>query len=512
VTARVERWGVTKRVVEAPALVTSQHWRASEAGAAVLRAGGNAVDAAVTTAFTLGVVEPWMSGLAACGFMLVAKPGRPVEVIDFAGVTPARIEPGDYPIDAGAPPSFLGLPSVQGGRNHTGWAAACVPGAVAGLAAALERHGTIGLDRALAAAIAIAEEGLPVDWHTTLTVALAAADLVRDPTAAAIYLPGGHPPQPGTRLPMPALAATLRTLAVDGPGSFYEGPIGERLVADLRAGGSRIDLVDLAAYRALVETAPSAPFRDHVVHVAGPTSGGERLLDAFAQLAATPPPFPGPPGPSTYLTHATALDAAFAAYKRRNQPITAEGSTSHVNAVDADGTMVALTFTLLTRFGARVVSPATGILLNNGMAWFDPRPGRPRSVAPTKRAQSNKCPAIATRDGTPVIAVGASGANQIVPAVFQVLAYLIDHRLDVGAALRQPRIDAADRGKVTVDVDLDPAACAALAARFPLDEAQRLVFPKLFAAPAAITRDPRTGIGRGMADLVSPVADVAGIA
>lgn len=478
-----EQWQVCKpSVVCTGGVVTAQHWRAARVGAAILTDGGNAVDAAVGTALALQTCEPWMSGLAASGYALVRPPNGPVTVIDFTGIAPAGCDPSHYPIDPAAQPSFLGFPSVVGNRNVVGWGAVCVPGAVAGLSAALDRFGTIGWDRALAPTIDLADQGIAVDWHATLAIALAAADLSRDAAAREMFLPGGVPPAPGRRLPLPTLGKTLRTLADAGPDSFYRGAIAEALVADARDGGSTITAEDLDGYRPVIGSAQGLDRSAGRIAVPPVTSGGQRLIDTLTAIDGVTVDADG------FVALAEALQTAFATHRRRLGHGEPEGgSTTHVNAVDRDGMMVAITFTLLNRFGARVVSPRTGVLMNNGIAWFDPRPGLQNSLAPKQRAANNMCPVLAERpDGGGWLALGASGGNQIVPALAQLIWFIMEGGLSVDAAMHAPRIDTGFSRVVRAYPTLEPAAMAALSARFPVTISQPVVFPRLYASPSAI--------------------------
>src|SRR5579859_329138 len=198
--AQPETWQVTKPARTARGgIVVSQHVLASKAGAALLEAGGNAVDAAVATAFALGVVEPWMSGIGGIGYLLFAeaKTGQ-VSVVDFGPRAPRGLDPDRYRVLEGAParPGGFFWPATEGDRHHHGYEAAVIPGSVDGLGLALERFGTKSLAEAMAPALALVERGLPRDWHSTLAVSLAAAELAQDPGAAAVYLPDGLPPVP----------------------------------------------------------------------------------------------------------------------------------------------------------------------------------------------------------------------------------------------------------------------------------------------------------------------------
>lgn len=508
---RVEYWQVRKpAVVSDKGVVTAQHWAAAKAGASLLAAGGNAVDAAVAAAMALNPVEPWMSGMGGSGFMVVHRAADASQhALEFQGTVPHGIDPASYPLDPDAPFVLMGYPACVGNCNVVGYGSIAVPGAVAGLAEAQACFGRLGWDAVLAPSIDLAEGGLRVDWNVMLNIAFAAADLACDPGAASAFLPGGHPPCPGAVLPRQALAATLRRLAENGPRDFYEGETADLLVADLKAGGSAIAAEDLAAYKANVFAPMRGTHRGAVLHTAGETSGGERMIEAFRHVAERLQPGPGI-RPETYVAYAEGLNAAFSARRQRRSPAAETApaaSTTHINAIDAEGNAAAITYTLLNRFGSKVVLPATGILMNNGLSYFDPRPGLPDSMVGGRRVMtSNMNPTIATVDGKARFTVGASGANHIVPAIFCIAGFMLDHGLDVEAAAHAPRIDATGRQDVQVDLHMPADAVAALKQRFTLTFAERTVLPKQFASPSAISRDPETGRVAGMADVYSPSA------
>jgi len=517
VNDNVEQWRVRKTAVASrEGAVASQHWQAARAGAAALAEGGNAVDAAVACAMALNVVEPWMCGLGGSGFMVVwlAKEKR-ARVLNFQGALPQAIDLADYPLDPREPPSLMLYPGVKDRANERGYGSITVPGAVAGLGQAVARFGRLPWDRVLAPAIRLAERGLPVDWHASLQIGLAMDLLRRDPTASAIYLPDGVPAKPESWRALPALSATLKILAAEGPGAFYEGPLAAKIAADLRAGGSRITTDDLAAYTVEQPEPLSGRHRGVEIHTAGAVSGGQRLLDMLAYVEQNLTPG-GTVGADTWIAYARGLDAAFATHKakvgldEKVGGVQQGGCTSHMSAVDGEGNMVALTYTLLNRFGSGVVLPQTGILMNNAVAYFDPRPGNPVSLAGGKRINSsNMCPTIATRDGEALFAVGASGANHIVPCTAQITALLLDYGLSLEEAFHTPRIDASARGTVRADPAMGEAALVALGKVFKLEVAQQLVFPKLYSCPSGVSRDPASGQCWGIADVSQPSAGAA---
>jgi gamma-glutamyltranspeptidase/glutathione hydrolase len=509
----VEQWDIrNKAVTSENGVVAAQHLLAARAGAGMLASGGNAIDAAVAAAFALAAVEPWMCGLGGSGYMVVWNAeDQSGHVLDFQGMLPQAIDPADYPLDPDVPESIMGFPGVIDRRNIVGYGAMTVPGAVKGLSRALDRFGRLGLDTVLDPAIRLAARGLPCDWFTTLQIALTAADLARDTLAAATYLPGGAPAAPEQFLPLGRLADTLKTLAENGPDCFYTGNLAESICADLKQGGSRIDADDLAAYEVLEHAPLSAGHRGAELHTAGPTSGGPRLIETLEHIAAhldvadvTARQGIGAQG---WKVYADGLNKAWRSHNKRIGRVTEVGGcTSHLSAVDADGNMVALTYTLLNRFGSCAILPQTGILMNNSVSYFDPRPGYPTTMAGRKRINaSNMCPTIATRDGQAIFAVGASGANFIMPCTTQIAALMLDYGMSLEEAFNHPRIDASDRGSIRVDPRLGDEVIAELSQHFETEIAQMLVFPKLYSCPSGVSRDPATGISHGINDPSQPI-------
>jgi gamma-glutamyltranspeptidase/glutathione hydrolase len=514
----VETWTVHKPAVEAAGgLVASQHYAASEVGARVLAGGGNAVDAAAAASFAIGAVEPWMSGLGGGGFMLVylAKERR-TQAIDFSMVAPAALDPADYPLAEGEGPDLFTWPAVADDRNIKGYHAMAVPGQVAGLALALERFGTRGWDETLAPAIEIAEAGMAVDWYATLKITTAARDLAGYAESKRVYLPDGFPPVgewggPLPRIHLGRLAATLRRLTEAGPRDFYEGEIARAVAADVAAGGGKLALADLESYQASLAPASTARYRDATVHVAPGLTAGPTLHQALAALATRLSPDTSPD------------DAAFGAYTQclleayadrlANMGDSGESTrptcTTHISVVDAEGNMVALTQTLLSLFGARVMLPETGILMNNGIMWFDPRPGRPNSITPGRRPLTNMCPTVVERGDGFRFAIGASGGRRIMPAVFQLVSFLVDYRMDMDAAFHHPRLDVSGTEVVTIDERMSADVIASLAARFDVDVGPNGVYPALFACPNAVGHDTGSGRNVGAAFVLSPSAAVS---
>lgn len=495
-----EHWMVRKGEVRSEhGLVACQNWLAAEAGAAVLARGGNAMDAAVTTALALSVVEPWLSGIGGGGFLLRADGATgAVDTLDFNVNSSRNVDPADYPLASGRDGDWFDWPSVQGDRNLIGYPSICVPAAIAGLAEALERFGTIGFAEALAPAIEHARRGLVVDWFTVLCLAIDADGLGRFPVSAALLLENGRAPrvpETGTArtLPMPRKAAMLERLATAGWRDFYEGEVAEGLIADLGAGGSPIDAGELRDYRPVWREPLQARFGELTVNAMAGLSGGPTLMEAVAELSASLPRGDPLSGQSA-LAFARAIRRASEHRLRTLGHAGGASCTTHVSVVDRDGTMVSLTNTLLSRFGSKVVLPSSDLLMNNGMMWFDPRPGQPNSIAPGVRPLANMCPVIATAGGRPRLALGAAGGRQIMPAVTQLLSYVALCGMSLEDAFHAARIDASGvRLRVNRKARADVAA--RLGEEFPVEIVEDTLYPVNFAIPSAVLRDGPQNVG-----------------
>ena len=510
----VQNWNVSKPLITSArgGIVASQNHIASEAGASVLSAGGNAVDAAVATGLALSAVEPWNSGLGGVGFMMVylARENR-VQVVDFGPISPAGLNPDDYPLTGGFTSDLFTWPSVKDDRNVHGPMSIAIPGHVDGLATALQTFGTLPFREVVQPAIALAEEGMAVDWYLTLKIATMAKELSRYAVTSDIWLPGGFPPVTAAgaemgRLKLKGLAATLRRLAEAGPRDFYEGEIAAGIARDIRAMGGNLSASDLANFHARITDPIETEYHGARLALPPQLTAGPTMLRALEPLRSMR--FAkGQPGSETFIAYAAALRDAYAerlSSMGDNSDRRDPSTTTHLNVIDRDGNMVALTQTLLSVFGSKVVLPSSGVLMNNGIMWFDPRPGTPNCLAPGKRALSNICPVIATREGKPWFSVGASGGRKILPAVYQISSFLIDHGMTLQDAFHQPRIDASGGDTVGVDPRHSDATKQALAAKFPLSMTELVVYPTNFACPSAVLHNPKTGERQGIADVMSP--------
>jgi gamma-glutamyltranspeptidase/glutathione hydrolase len=512
---RVQNWQVRKPLARSRGgIVATQNRIAGEAGARILAAGGNAVDAAVATGFALAAVEPWNSGLGGIGYMLVylAKEDR-VHVVDFAPVSPRALDPADYPLVGGGTTTrdLFTWPSVKDDRNVHGPFSFAVPGHVDGLGLALEKFGTLAFKDVLQPAIELAERGMAVDWYLTFKVATMARELHRYPTTREIWLPGGFPPvtAPGAlleQLVLTGLAGTLRRLASAGRRDFYEGDIAAAIVEDTHALGGILSADDLKHYRARVVEPLAAEYRGASLSMAPALTAGPSMLKVLTDLREVSFQRNGPRA-DAFMSYARALRDAYAERLEKmgeTDSAAKPSCTTHFNVVDRHGNMVAHTQTLLSVFGSRVVLPSTGILMNNGIMWFDPRPGLPNSLAPGKRPLTNMCPVVARRGGKGWFAIGASGGRKIMPAVLQISSFLIDHGMNLEDAFHQPRIDASGGDMVGVDPALPAEVRRALADSFPTQLTEFVVYPTHFACPSTVLRDPDSGEHFGISDVMSP--------
>jgi len=453
-----------------------------------------------------------MSGLGGAGFLLYGDArAKEVHLVDFGLVAAAALDPARYQLTGGASADSFGWPLVEGDRNLKGYESICVPGSVDGLGLALDRFGRKPLAEIMAPAIRLAEEGLPLDWHATLAIAVAARELAELGSTRAVFLPDGLPPAPapdGTRrhLPMATLAETYRRLAAAGRRDFYEGELAGDLLADLAAGGSPIAASDLAGFHAQIREPLALDYHGVRLHAAGGLSGGPTFLAAMQgigrRMGWEPQSYPDA---QAFLIYAEETRRAFAERFRTLGHANPGSHTTHLSVVDRDGNMAALTNTLLSRFGSKVVLPRTGIVMNNGMMWFDPEPGRPNSLAAGKRPLANMCPVLVTRDGTPWAALGASGGRRIIPAMIQLTSFIVDFSMPLERAFAVPRLDASG-DTVLCDNRFPPEVIAALAERLPVRVVEESVYPGQFSNPSAVMRPAGSGRNSGMAHVHSPAA------
>ncbi len=397
-------------------------------------------------------------------------------------------------------------------RNLHGPGSVAVPGVVAGMEEAHRRHARLPWRELLAPSVDLAGQGLAVDWWTTLMIASSAADLRRYPASAAAYLVDGLPPER-------AMGDQDQRAAAAGPAqgdavlSGRGRPARFSTRATWRAASP--PTCRRAAARCRSRTSPPSaphlreplaiPYRGGKVHATPELTCGPTLAHALNLLQQRLQPGGKGPDAAAYAEYALALQSA---YRQRLQDMgdadgrralgaehLAPSCTTHFSVVDREGNMAAVTQTLLSTFGSKFVTPQSGITMNNGIMWFDPTPGGPNSLSPGKRCLTNYTPVLAqTADGRR-LAAGASGGRRILPAVTQLLSFVMDYGMDLDTAMHQPRIDASEGAVVIGDVRLPAPAREALRARFDYEEARVQTFPMKFACPSVVLRDGETNSG-----------------
>ena len=278
------------------------------------------------------------------------------------------------------------------------------------------------------------------------------------------------------------MKATLAQLAAQGPRDFYEGDLARSIAADIQSDGGALSVEDLAAFRAHLREPLAIPYRGGKIFATPELTAGPTMAHALA-----------PPAAESAARRAARMRRPTSLMRWRcNRPIAnacrtwamptagarsapkhlAPACTTHFSAVDRDGNMAAVTQTLLSTFGSQYVTPQTGVTMNNGIMWFDPTPGTPNSLAPGKRCLTNYTPVVAHAADGRRLAVGASGGRRILPAVTQLLSFVMDYGMDLDAAIHQPRIDASEGAVVIGDVRLPAQTRSALGERFDYEEAR----------------------------------------
>jgi gamma-glutamyltranspeptidase/glutathione hydrolase len=492
-------------------IVVSQVKGAAEAGVAVLDAGGNAIDAAVATALALATVEPWNSGLGGIGFALVHRAGQSrVDVVDFGPRAPRDTDPARYKLTGKMTTDLFAWPEVEGDINIHGPLSVAIPASVAGYSYLHQHWGQLPLSDVIAPAIALAKRGLPQDWYTAVKISNSASVIRKYPETAKVYLPNGLPPVPpyqGTPgfFRQGNLAATLERLGRAGLRDFYEGDIGAAVVADAKALGGVLSAQDLRDCQARTWHATEVGWRGRTLNLTGGLTAAPTLMRVLEQMADAP--YAGKtPSAAWYVTLARAMKTAYAerlAGLGESEPDSAQSCTTHLTVCDAEGTTVAMTTTLMSSMGSRVLLPKTGVVLNNGMMWFDPRPGSPNSIAPGKRPLCNMLPVMLTEAGRPFLAAGASGGRRIMAAVFQLMTFVADFGMSVEDAAHHPRIDVSSVDTITADRRLPADVLDTLAAEGPLEVVDHGAVPINFACPNVIVQRP-DGTRTGISDAASP--------
>ena len=470
-------------VEAANGMVVSAQRLASEAGVEILRAGGNAIDAAVAVGYAEAVVNPCCGNIGGGGFMVLHLADGRDRFLNFRETAPAAATPTMFAGEDG---------TTTAGASVFGYKAVAVPGTVLGLETALRTYGSLPRDQVMAPAIRLAHDGFVLTSNDTAILDIATARFRADPVLSRVFLrPDGSPLQPGDRLQQPALAATLQAIALHGADAFYRGAIPAQVEAASRAGGGVIAAADFAAYT-ITEGAPlRCDYRGYVVLSAPPpSSGGTTLCEILNILSgydmralgfhsAAAIHFMAEAMRHAYLDRNTSLgDPAFvtnpldrllsptyAAALRAVIPAQQAGlsqdlmpgtpphekdETTHYAVMDRAGNAVSVTYTINGAFGAVVMPPETGILLNDEMDDFTTQPNRPNlwglvqgranAIAPGKRPLSSMAPTIVLHDGQVVLILGSPGGGRIITITLETALNIIDYGMQPQEAVDAPRV------------------------------------------------------------------------
>jgi gamma-glutamyltranspeptidase / glutathione hydrolase len=475
--------GATLAAVEAEhGMVVSAHRLASEVGVRILRAGGNAIDAAVAVGYALAVVDPCCGNIGGGGFMTIHLADGRETFINFRETAPAAASATMYLDRDGEPIDEL---------SRYGYHAVAVPGTVMGLDRAAAEYGRLPRATLIAPAIALAREGFLLGRADTDILDSKAERFGKDPGAARVFLrPDGNRFEPGDRLVQSDLAATLELIVERGPDAFYKGPIADAVGKASAESGGVLTAHDFAEYT-VSETAPlSCTYRAYrIVSAPPPSSGGATICEILNILEGYDL---GPLGFHSAPAVRLMIEAMRRGYRDRNSflgdpafianplerllskdyaaslrdeidhgpyhkppPQAGEGrgeksETTHYSVADADGNAVAVTYTINGSFGANVVAPGTGFFLNDEMDDFTVKPGVPNlyglvqgeanAIAPGKRPLSSMAPSLVEKDGRVALALGSPGGSRIITAVLETIMNIVDYGMAPQEAVEAPRV------------------------------------------------------------------------
>ena len=471
--------GLHRQAAKAPhAMIASNSDLASQAGVEILKKGGNAVDAAVATGFAMAVTYPQAGNIGGGGFMVIHMADGRNAAMDYREVAPLAATRNMY----------LDASGKLTDKSRKGALSVGVPGAVAGMAAALAKYGTMSLHDVMQPAIRLAADGFTVDSALSRAIA-AGAKLIGPYEGASVFLPGGQAVAPGTLLKQPQLARTLTAIADKGPDAFYKGWIADSLVAEMHRDHGLITKADLAKYHADWRDPVKGTYRGYTIYAMPPSSSGGVIEVEILNILETWPTLP--PFGSTQYDHDVA-EAFRRAFIDRNtelgdpafvknpvdrltskdyartlrdsiQPDRASKTpafaergpepmhTTHYSVVDSAGDAVSTTTTLNSLFGSGNYVGGAGFFLNNEMDDFASQPGSPNqfgliqgeanAIAPGKRMLSAMSPSIVVDStGKVLLVVGAAGGPTIITATTQIILNVIDHHMSLADAMSAPRI------------------------------------------------------------------------
>ena len=472
-------------VIARNGMVVGPEQLAAEVGAQILRQGGNAIDAAVATGFALAVTYPRAGNLAGGGFMLIHLADDDREtLIDYRETAPAAASRDMFLDNEG---------NLDKQREYFSLQSAGVPGTVAGMLYALEKYGTLTREQALAPAIALARDGIPVSYSLFFEISASAQNLRKNPAAERqFFQPDGSAYAVGDIWRQPDLAWTLSEISEEGINGFYGGEVAQLITTEMESGGGLITAQDLADYRVVERQPVRGTYKDfEIVSTPPPSSGGVHIVQMLNILEGYDLQAMGH-NSAAYVHHLTEsmklayadrslyladpdfvdvpvtqlVDKAYAEQQRQRidsnvatpsvdiapgQLLGSESTeTTHYSVADRFGNVVSNTYTLNFSFGSNIVVPGTGMLLNNEMADFASSPGSANAfglvqgeankIEPGKRPLSSMSPTIVFRAGEPWLATGSPGGSVIISTVLQTTLNAMVFDMNIATAAAEPRM------------------------------------------------------------------------
>jgi gamma-glutamyltranspeptidase/glutathione hydrolase len=475
-------------------VVAAGHPITAEAGAQVLRDGGNAVDAAVCAVLASFAVESPLTGLGAGGFMMVHS-GAETVLIDFFVAAPGKdgvergveLAPVVVRFDADTTQTF-----------YVGPASCGVPGTAAGLELALRRFGSVPLAELVAPGVRAAREGSPVNAEQGYILEILWPIHERLEGTRALYAPQGRPLRAGDAFRFPELGDALERFAAEGAEPFYRGEVAASLSGFVRERGGTLGPTDLAEYEAIERRPIRVPFRGaEVLTNPPPSSGGILIAYALAQLER----LGARSGPERLVAAMDAAngvrDAAFAEALYGDTLIgDLLGSTTHISVLDGDGMCASVTCS--NGSGSGVLVPGTGVILNNMLGEEDLNPLGFHAIAPGRRVPSMMAPTVVLRDGEIELGLGSAGSNRIRSAILQTIVRAAEEGMEAGEAVRAPRLHF-EQGIVQAEPGIDEEALARIeASGVPVLRRPRINL--FFGGVQAVARDPSSGALSGGGD------------
>jgi gamma-glutamyltranspeptidase/glutathione hydrolase len=457
-------------VITRNGMVASAHPLASEAGEKILKSGGNAIDAAMATAFALSIVEPNASGLGGGGFILFKMTDQQnVMMLDYREKAPGAAVPEVY---YRTTESFDSL-------CNTGGPVVGVPGMVAGLFLLHQKFGSFPIEKVLQPAIDLGDQGVAVTPKLASIITLKYDLISKHDLTSQIFLADLLPPESGSIIKNVRLPISIKMLAQNGIEEFYEGGIGVSIVKSVRENGGWMVSEDLNEYQPKFRDAVHGTYRAYDIYSCPPPGSGicliqllnilegydlkeigsnnaryfHLLAEAMKMVFVDREAYLGDPdftdvpvqelGDKAYakfLRGKIKPDRAVFDYQPLEMSVDESGSTSHLSVVDQQDNIVALTQTINNWFGSGITAEGTGILLNDEIRDFSEQPGNPNSIFPGKRPASSMAPTIIFKDGKPFLTIGSPGATRIISALAQTLINIIDFHMSIDDAIEVPRI------------------------------------------------------------------------